>query len=204
MSRITDYIWDFDGTLYDSYPHVTSSMSRALTDLGGKESTERILSLVKRSLPLAVETLCKEHCVDQAELAARFQQYHSDVSHIKPYADAEKCLRGLMNAGCRHFLYTHRDMTASQCLKRDGLTDCFTEQVLGTQGFPSKPAPDAINYLVKKYGLSPQAAVMVGDRDIDLGAARNAGIGCVLFDPDGFYPSETPDRRIQSLTALLD
>ena len=31
---IKNYIWDFDGMLFDSYPHITSAFLKALADFG--------------------------------------------------------------------------------------------------------------------------------------------------------------------------
>ena len=78
-------------------------------------------------------------------------------------------------------------------LNHDGLSDLFSDAVTRLDGFPAKPAPDALRYLIQKHRLDLSRCVMVGDRDIDLDAAKNAGIACALFDPDGFYDDyETP------------
>ena len=71
-------------------------------------------------------------------------------------------------------------------------------------GFPSKPAPDALNYLVQKHGLKKAECVMVGDRDIDLDAGKNAGIGCVLFDPDHAFDDYGTPWRFSSMDTLRE
>ena len=69
-------------------------------------------------------------------------------------------------------------------------------------GFPSKPAPDALNYLVSKHGLKLSDCVMVGDRDIDLDAAKNAHMTGALFDPDNFYPDYDTPWRFRTMEEL--
>ena len=58
----------------------------------------------------------------------------------------------------------------------------------GEDGFPLKPAPDALNALIKRNGLKKDACLMLGDRDIDIGAGVNAGIGTLLYDDENRYP----------------
>ena len=116
---------------------------------------------------------------------------------------AAEALREIVRQGGRNYLFTHRGPSALRCLKDDGLADCFTDHVIRPDGFPAKPAPDALMYLMEKHGVNQQSAVMVGDRQLDLDAGKNAGIETVLFDPDGYYKDATPDVRIAKLTDLL-
>ena len=39
------YIWDFDGTLFDSYPQMTRAFQQALSDLGYSHTSNEILSI---------------------------------------------------------------------------------------------------------------------------------------------------------------
>ena len=48
---------------------------------------------------------------------------------------------------------------------------------------------------MKQFSFAPEEALMIGDRDIDLLAGRNAGIEGYLFDPmDDYHTFETPFR----------
>ena len=44
---------------------------------------------------------------------------------------------------------------------------------------------------------------MVGDRDIDVEAAHNAGIDGCLFDPEHFYEAYDTPYRVQTVPELL-
>ena len=59
-----------------------------------------------------------------------------------------------------------------------------------------------MNYLVSKHKLNLSDCVMVGDRDIDLDAAKNAHMACALFDPDGFYPDYDTPWRFRTMDQL--
>ena len=74
--------------------------------------------------------------------------------------------------------------------------------VTGADGYPLKPAPDALLAMMTRYGLQAADCVMVGDRDIDLDAGKNAGMAGILFDPDGFYPDYPTPWRYASMTDM--
>ena len=84
-------------------------------------------------------------------------------------------------------------------------TDSFEEIVLpGHEGFGVKPAPDAVLYLMEKYGGTPENTVMIGDRVCDLESGYNAGCKtCHLLTPA--VPQYPPcDWRIQNFAEMLD
>jgi pyrophosphatase PpaX len=47
-----------------------------------------------------------------------------------------------------------------------------------------KPHPEALEKALEQLGGDKQNAVIIGDSDKDIGAAKNAGIDCILFYPD--------------------
>ena len=89
-------------------------------------------------------------------------------------------------------------------MRRDGIETLFADAVTADDGFPQKPAPDALRFLMRKHGLDGRACVMVGDRDIDLDAGKNAGMATCLFDPEGFYPDYPADERFRSYAAMRE
>ncbi len=199
----TDYFWDFDGTLYDTYPALTQCALYALADLGAYPKPAEVWALLKQSVYQMAYFYAQRYHLELRKLRERLDHYHQQMTKFTPYAGAAETLRGIVARGGRNFLYTHRDESALQCLQSDGLAAYFTDHIIRTDGFPDKPAPDALLHLLEKHGIAKQSAVMVGDRQIDLDAGHNADIAAVLFDPDGFYPTATPDLRIVRLTDLL-
>ena len=98
--------------------------------------------------------------------------------------------------------YTHRDAGAIRQLKEDGLWTLFSDAVTKEDGFPAKPAPDALNALVARNNLLPKECAMVGDRDIDIDAGHNAGMSGYLFDPEGFYEGHPSELQAKSMDEL--
>ena len=180
------FIWDMDGTLVDSYPAIVPATQLACSESGLHFSTEEIHeAVIRTSVGTFLETVCSERGLDPAPVKARFSQLNdSHIDAIRAIPHAEEALRALTDAGHRCFVYTHRGASCLAILTQTGLLPYFTEVVTALDGFPRKPDPAAILYLLEKYHLSPAAAFYVGDRSLDVEAANNAGIGSILFlDP---------------------
>lgn len=119
----------------------------------------------------------------------------------KPYAGIEEICRYIHTSSRSNYLYTHRGESAIKFLKNYGLFDYFTDFITSQHGFERKPSPNAINYLVDKYGMSHNEAIMIGDRDLDILSAKNAGIHACFFS-DGSGKSNIADFTINNVQQL--
>lgn len=201
------YIWDLDGTLLDSYGVIVSSVVDACGDLGvAVDREEAHRQVIQHSVTWYLETVSKDFSVPFESLQAKYSlvsgQRKGDIQ-LLPHA--REVLDELKQQGACHFVYTHRGRTTEAVLRDLGLEGCFTEVVTSLNGFARKPAPDALLYLMEKYGLSPGSTFYVGDRTIDMDCARNAGVQGVLFLPEGSYcaPNGSESRCIHDLKDLL-
>ena len=80
-------------------------------------------------------------------------------------------------------MYTHKGRKAYDILKNLGMLAYFREIVTGENGFPRKPSPEGIQYLLEKYRLNRRSTFYVGDRNIDMECAQNANIQGILYLP---------------------
>ena len=177
------FIWDMDGTLVDSYPAIVPAAREALLAFG-LDLPEREIhrEVIRSSVRAYLERLAAEHGLDRPALLAAFDRLNdSRIESILPMPHARETLAALRRAGHLSFVYTHRGASCPAILEQTGLAPYFTEVVSALEGFPRKPAPDAILYLMGKYGLDPARCWYVGDRSLDLEAAANAGIGSFLY-----------------------
>ena len=198
------FFWDFDGTLYDSYPEVNRTMMDGLRDfhLEGLFDEKEVAQLVKHNLWRAAEYFSEKTAIPPEEFLLAYRRHQEEHRNFLPYPGMGDCLKALHEAGAMHFLYTHRDRHAVDRLTADGLWPLFTDAITREDGFPDKPAPDALLSLAHRYELPVQECVMVGDRDIDILAGKNAGMATILFDPDNFFPDVETDWRLGSMAEL--
>jgi HAD superfamily hydrolase (TIGR01549 family) len=200
----THYFWDFDGTLFDTYPRICRAMKKALAECAIVAPDDELLRLVKVSLRRAADEYGARGGVSADEIMKRYHAHAEDESYdsMLPYAGAVDFLRAVTEHGGKNYLYTHRGHSGVRAIDHYGLSGLFSDFVTREDGFPHKPAPDALNYLCEKHGLDKRACVMLGDRDIDLDSGKNAGMACALFDPDGFYPDYQTPYRAKTFSEL--
>ena len=199
------YIWDLDGTLVDSYPAIIPATQRACAEFGLEFSAEYIHSeIIRTSVGTFIEQEAAQHQMDPAPIKARFNVLNDDsIGSIVAMAHAKEILQSLTEADHSCFMVTHRGESCLQILRQTELLPYFTEVVTSLSGFPRKPAPDAILYLLEKYQLSKENCFYVGDRSLDIEAANNAGIGSILFlDPSS--PGKATGTENYVISDLLE
>ncbi|WP_291579647.1 HAD-IA family hydrolase [Clostridium sp. UBA6640] len=177
-------IWDFDGTLFDSYRYMVNSFQRALQDDGIEESYQNILESMKISVTNAINHYKKVYKIND-EMIKRFCRYEKEINYelVKPYEHVQNICRMIYYSGRKNYLFTHRDKSALAYLEYYDLLECFCDFITEENKFLKKPKPDAIIYIIEKYNLKKEEVLMIGDRDIDIIAARNAGVDSCIFDP---------------------
>ena len=198
------FFWDFDGTLYNTYGRITRASVKALEDAGAAASFDEVYPVVKRSLFTVWRTWAEPLGMPYEEFHAAYHAHSEEESpeSIRPYPGAREALEAALRIGGSNYIYTHRGESLMRWLRYDGLDGLFSDFVTSLDGFPTKPAPDALNYLVSKHGLPLSQCVMIGDRDIDLNAGKNAGMDGALFDPENYYPDYPTPWRFRDFESL--
>lgn len=181
------YIWDLDGTLVDSYVWIVPAVRDCLLEIGVDYSEEYIRDMaLKYSVGKLLDQVGREIGRDPELLKAEFEfRNDRDIVGAQCMPHAKEVLERLTQRGDRCFIYTHRGASCYKILDETGLRPYFTEIVTALEGFPRKPEPDGILYLMEKYNLDPENTYYVGDRPIDIKSASNAGIGSILYLPEG-------------------
>ncbi|WP_338211283.1 HAD family hydrolase [Lactiplantibacillus paraxiangfangensis] len=201
-----EFLWDLDGTLLDTYPAMVAGFQRAVTNLGGTVDRQEVYTMMRQhSLGYAQAEIATRFGWDKAVLKAGYQKYEP-MLQVAPasFEGAKAVLQRVQEVGGHNYLMTHRDQSAQRYLQRAGLATYFTDAVTAAQPFPRKPDPAALNYLLDKHHVDRKAAVMVGDRNLDIEAGHNAGIAGYLFDLDHLIDvTSQPEVQVVSLTALL-
>lgn len=205
MPHFTNLIWDFDGTLFDTYPMIALSFREALHRAGIDLTYEEVMRHVKRSVGEALDFCHEQYGLDRDALMSEYRRIQSGmgVERMNPYPGVVELLSKTQASGSRHYLYTHRDILAMTALERHDLIKLFSGFVTADHGFPPKPAPDALLWMQRHYELDAASCLMVGDRNIDIDAAHNAGIAGCLFDPDHFYDHYVTQYRAHSVEQLM-
>ena len=201
---VSAFIWDFDGTLFDTYPHTVAAFCETLRRHGRQADEAEVYEKMK----ITVWEALRHYGADEA-FVREFYALENTLSFPptgRPFEGIPALLRYVTARGGENYLYTHRDRVALEYLDLFGLTPLFSGFVTAENGFPLKPAPDALNWLAQSFALDPARCLMVGDRLIDTQAGKTAGMRTCLLHPDGGLPADQSDfycRDVPALAALI-
>lgn len=179
-----DIMWDFDGTLFDTYPAIAEAFKKALKESGIEQTEEEILNQVRISMTHAINYYRDNFSIDAKDLAGKYAKHEGeiDVAKVSPFPNAAEICREIVDKGGRNYIITHRGKSIFKFLEHHNMTHLFAEVVTKEFGFRRKPDPEAFEYLLDKFSINKEYALMVGDRELDLTGAKNAGIKSCLFD----------------------
>lgn len=202
--QYTDVAWDFDGTLFDSYPRILDAFQAALADYGIIEPDEHVLRHITVSIGQAAEYYRKTYQVE-GDLFGSYQTHSADLRFdlVKPFAGSREVLEHIVRSGRRNHLYTHRGESTYAYLDYYGFTRYFSEIITAQNAFPSKPDPSALQYVIHTYSVGQLRLLMVGDRVIDLLAAKNAGQDACFYNSNHLDIPDCADYVIGEISEVL-
>lgn len=197
-------IWDFDGTLFDTYPAVADVFVDVLSTYGISGAKAEILIYLHQSLGETFSFLSEKYSLESVELRRKFIETEEtmDASGSLPFPGASALLEKVIEKGGKNLIYTNRGNSIHNFLNHFGYTGYFTEIITREDGFGRKPKPDCILYFIDKYNFKKSELLMVGDRELDVLAAHNAGISSCYFNSHNIPIDTTADIYIESLAEL--
>ena len=119
--KFTGFFWDFDGTLFDTYPRMTKSFQHALAVCGVQADEADILPRIKISVGSARDSYlgpCTDDLLRRFSEAYRSYERSLPPETMKPYPGMLELIRRTHALGAHHHLYTHRDHAALEALER--------------------------------------------------------------------------------------
>ena len=200
--RYDNIIWDFDGTLFNTYPAMCRDLQAVMEGLGVHASLEDLLPRFTTSRETVLAW-----CGEQAGMTAQEvdQIYRAWVTEhgqpeAYPFPHVRSILERFQAAGGRNFVFTHRSGSVHDYLAGADLTKYFTDVVSAGTTYARKPAPAGHLHIIETHGLDKARTLAVGDRELDVLAAKNAGIHACLFSPE--HRETAADHRIRDFTEL--
>lgn len=201
---IKHIIWDFDGTLFDSYPGMVNAFLRALKKYEIEAEYDEVLKLFLNSEKTAVQYYQNQFLLGE-ELTGVYQdeKSHIDLSNMLPFPYAKEVCQRIKEAGRYNYILTHRGSTTYDILRKNGMVELFTEIVTKDNQFARKPDPEAIYYLLDKYQIHPKEAMIVGDREIEILLGQKAKVKTCFYESGNREPELQADYRVKSLEEVL-
>lgn len=171
-------LFDFDGTLFDTYPGIARCVNLALAKMGKPplppETLRRFLGPPLYSSMSAYAGLDE----DESEEAVRLfrAEYESaGVFESRPYEGLPQLLKKLNAAGVELGVASSKPIASIHILlEKHGMKDCFT-RICGAD--KAERSADKRDLLLG--AMTRRDAIMVGDRKFDVEAAKALGLRAV-------------------------
>jgi 2-phosphoglycolate phosphatase len=202
-------LFDFDGTLADSYPAITASVNHVRAAHGLPPLAEaQVRPHVGRGPVHLLKCTVPGGEVD-ADLA-RYRAHHPSVmlAGTRLFPGVAETLHALCHAGVLLAVCSNKPVAFTRALlEHFGLKPVFTA-ILGPEDVARpKPAPDLLIAGLARLGVGAAEALYVGDMDVDVATARSAGVR-VWVVPTGSDDRATlqaaqPDRLLEHFRDLL-
>ena len=210
FARVRALIFDLDGTLIDSKLDLALSVNAAIEHMGRAIlAHETIYGYVGDGAPLLLRRALGEGVTDAEvdEGLGFFLSYYRAhmLDNTVTYPGVREGLDLLK--GRSMAVLTNKPARFSQrILDGLGLTGYFRFVYGGNSFQTKKPDPLGANTVLRELGAAPQEAMMVGDSDVDVRTARNAGMwACGVsygLGAEGMR-AHPPDVLLDSLVELL-
>ncbi|WAA11971.1 HAD-IA family hydrolase [Fervidibacillus halotolerans] len=161
-------LWDFDGTLFNTYPMYTEIFQKFISE---NLSDEEVLKVLKVSYFHAVNVFGLS--TDTVEKMRQMEK-EWPASKIQPFPSVEKVLKSVG----KNVIMTHKiRREAERIIDYHGWTNYFSAIVTGDDGFPRKPNPASYEYLHRKHHVD----LVIGDRLLDILPGQAIGAKTCLF-----------------------
>lgn len=178
-------IFDLDGTLLDTLGDLAAAGERVCAAFGWPlHAQSAYRHFVGNGIPKLVERLAPEAqrtpAVQARALAAFEAEYAAHMTDkTAPYPGVPALLAALARRGVRMAVLSNKDdALAKQIVEHYFGTGLFAAVRGALPGIPAKPDPAAARALLAALGAEPAHTWLVGDSDVDVRTAHNAGLRC--------------------------
>ena len=180
----TTVVFDLDGTLLDTLQDLANAVNYALEKQGmPKRTLEEVRQFVGNGVRLLMI-----RAIPDGESNPRFEEtfqlfkeyygVHCN-DNTKPYEGILELIETLKKKGYAVAIVSNKiDFAVKE------LNDLYFKGIVPVaigekEGIRRKPAPDTVFEALKELGKTKEEAVYVGDSDVDIETAKNAGMPCI-------------------------
>lgn len=206
-------IFDLDGTVLDTLEDLKNSVNFALCKNGFPQRSldeirlfvgNGINLLIKRAVPENTNEELREICFED------FKKHYKEHSaeNTAPYEGIIPLLNHLKESGIKLAVVSNKADFAVQDLVEKYFNGIFQFAVGERDGIRRKPFPDSVFEAMKILGAKGESTIYVGDSQVDIETARNAGLPCVAvtwgFRDKLVLKSLSPEYIIDKPSQLAD
>ena len=186
-------IFDLDGTLIDSSVDIANAVNYAFGRYSVPMLTvQEVISLVGEGISSLIGKLIVKEGIEAEtdSLVEQFLNYYSAhlTDNTTVYPGVKEVLEQL-GAYFKAVISNKRESLSVKILEQLELSE-YIDIIVGSETVKErKPSPLPVYYVLSKLGISPDAAIIVGDSNYDIESGKAAGIKTVAVTY-GYRPLE--------------
>lgn len=177
-------IFDLDGTLCDTYHDTMNSINHALGKFGIPPGPPSAYFEFLKKGNLIASLIGENKYSDELYEAVRkeYKAYH--IQHLtdttRPFPGIPELISELNRKGVICGVLTNKkDPFAKKMISNLFPAGSFRFVVGNSKKYPAKPEPISLHVLLSAYDVEKEECLLIGDSDVDVKTARNAGVKCV-------------------------
>lgn len=179
-------IFDLDGTLVNSLEDLANSVNKGLLAVGlPTHSVEEYRYFVGNGRDKLIERAIGNAALNEKEKETVRTVYDEDYAihsndNTCEYAGCTQLLENLTKMGIKTAVLTNKPQEfVAPILKKIYPNHSFTLAWGNSNRFKTKPDPEALLAMLKELGISKNECLYIGDSDVDVFTANNAGVDMV-------------------------
>ena len=178
--RYQGVLWDMDGTVLDTLEDLWAAVNVSLRRFSLPEaSLEAVRAGLGNGAAHLISCVAPEEKRD--EVLAFYKPWYDAHCNLKtrPYPGILPLMGALRAGGVRQAIISNKPDPAVQELAKSYFPGLLDSAVGESETVRRKPNPDAVLAAVKQMGLNVADCVYIGDTEVDLVTAKNAGMACI-------------------------
>ncbi len=184
FENVNTVIFDMDGTVLNTLEDLTVSVNYVLSKFNMPDHTEEEYRKffgngIKYALKCAVPEETPEEVIE--EMLPIFREYYNGhcLDRTKPYDGIIELMSRLKAKGYKMAIVSNKIDSAVKELN-DRFFSEYVDVAIGEKpGIKRKPAPDTVLAALDELGSQKEAAVYIGDSEVDFHTALNSDLPCI-------------------------
>jgi len=191
-------IFDLDGTLLNTLEDLKNSVNYALKAYGMPERTtdeirhfvgNGVEKLIERAVPQGTETPVMKNVF--TVFKEHYAEHCNDNTDLYPGIQA--LLSELKKRGFQMAIVSNKLQEGVDALNRQYFVKYLDVAIGAKEGIRKKPAPDTVVEALRLLHIEKENAVYIGDSEVDIATAGNAGMECIIVSW-GFRTREEQEK----------
>lgn len=181
MKQYSNYIFDFDYTLFDTSAGMNECYKRAIESIGYQYKAEELGLYVQESLEATLGRYTKDTTLFDAFEKIFLETSKNCMADLSiPYNDTIATLQILKSLSKDIYIVTGKPKDRVIEILSKFNCQNYISDIIGYGEYKSaKPSPESLNKCISLYNLPLEATVYIGDSPHDITAAEKAGIDSI-------------------------